>query len=67
MGTEVVLALLEGGQQVPKQGPDPWCLDWVGGSHHTEFGDPRSQLLQSSKAVLEQFQGDEGRESGGIG
>ena len=60
VGAQVVLAVLKRGEQVLQQDPDPWCLEWVGGRLHTEVGDPRGQLLQGSKAVLEQFQGDGG-------
>jgi hypothetical protein len=58
VGAKVVFAVLEGDQRVLKQDPDPRCLEWVGGRLHTEVGDPCGQLLQGSKAVLEQFQGD---------
>ena len=60
VGAQVVLAMLKRGQQVLKQDPDPCCLERVGGCLHTEVGDPRGQLLQGSKAVLKQFQGDSG-------
>ena len=60
VGAQIVLAVLERGQQVLQQDPDPWCLERVGGCLHAEVGDPRGQLLQGSKAVLEQFQGDGG-------
>ena len=60
VGAQIVLAVLERGQQVLQQDPDPRCLEWVGGRFHSKVGNPRGQLLQGSKAVLEQFQGDGG-------
>ncbi len=35
---QVVLAVLERGQQVLQQDPDPRCLEWIGGCLHTEIG-----------------------------
>ena len=60
IGAQVVLAVLEASQQVLKQDPDPRCVEWVRRRRHAKVGDTRGQLLQGSKAVLEQFQGGDG-------
>jgi hypothetical protein len=60
VGPQVALAVLERGQQVLQQDPDPRCLEWIGGRLNPKVGDARGQLLQGSKAVLEQLQGDGG-------
>ena len=57
---KIVLALLKGHQQFLKQDPDPWRLGRVLCGIHPEVGDPCGELLQGSKTVLEQFQGDGG-------
>ena len=60
VSAKVVLALLQGDQEFLQQDPDSWCLGRVLRGIHPEVGDPCGELLQGSKAVLEQFQGDGG-------
>ena len=61
IGAKVVLALLKGDQEFFQQDPDPWCLSRVCSGIHAEVCDARGELLNGSKAVLEEFKRDGGR------